>query len=115
MGPTFSSKNGVRYRFYISTALRGRKDNAGSVTRISASEIENLVEAAVLHKLKAESVTDDQPFDLVDRVTVSTGNIQITLRGAKKNKRALEIPWQPKPKTQAQIIQFASSNAGPDP
>ena len=25
MGPSFSSKNGVRYRFYVSTALRGRK------------------------------------------------------------------------------------------
>jgi hypothetical protein len=42
MGPTFSSKNGVRYRFYVSTALRGRKQKAGSVSRISAPEIENL-------------------------------------------------------------------------
>ena len=40
MTPSFSTKNGVRYRFYVSTALRGRKHNAGSVTRISASEIE---------------------------------------------------------------------------
>jgi hypothetical protein len=24
MGPSFSSKNGVRYRFYVSTALNGR-------------------------------------------------------------------------------------------
>lgn len=46
MGPSFSSKNGVRYRFYVSTALRGRKHNAGSVPRISAPEIESLVEAA---------------------------------------------------------------------
>ena len=113
MGPTFSSKNGVRYRFYISTALRGRKHKAGSVTRISASEIESLVEAAVRYKLKAESITDDQPFDLVDRVTVSTGNIQITLRGAGKNKRPIEIPWQPKTKAKAQV-EFASSEAKPD-
>jgi len=34
MGPSFSSKNGVRYRFYLSTALRGRKHEAGSVARI---------------------------------------------------------------------------------
>ncbi|MBK3664784.1 recombinase family protein [Bradyrhizobium diazoefficiens] len=39
MGPTFSSKNGVRYRFYTSTALRGRTHKAGSVTRVSAPEI----------------------------------------------------------------------------
>ena len=53
MGPSFSSKNGVRYRFYVSTALRGRKHKAGSVTRISAPEIESLVEAAVRDQLKA--------------------------------------------------------------
>ena len=52
MGPTFSSKNGVRYRFYISTALRGRKHKAGSVTRISAEEIESLIEEAVRQQLR---------------------------------------------------------------
>jgi DNA invertase Pin-like site-specific DNA recombinase len=114
MGPTFSSKNGVRYRFYISTALRGRKHKAGSVTRISASEIESLIEAAVRQKLEAESITDDQPFDLVDRVIVSAGNIQITLRGVGKKKLPIKIPWQQKPKAQAQV-QFASTDAGPDP
>src|SRR5581483_10064080 len=44
MTPSFSSKNGVRYRFYVSTALRGRKHRAGSVTRVSAPEIEGLVQ-----------------------------------------------------------------------
>src|SRR4029079_293956 len=53
MGPTFSSKNGVRYRFYISTALRGRKNPAGSVKRISAPEIEDIVEAELRSKLNA--------------------------------------------------------------
>src|SRR5207244_397745 len=43
MGPSFSSKDGVRYRFYVSVALRGRKHKAGSVPRISAPEIEQLV------------------------------------------------------------------------
>src|SRR6266480_4313404 len=41
MGPSFSSKKGVRYRFYVNTALRGRKE-AGSVRRVSASEIEGI-------------------------------------------------------------------------
>src|SRR5712672_3521681 len=47
MGPTFSSKHGVRYRFYVSTALRGRKHKAGSVARVAAPEIEGLVEKAL--------------------------------------------------------------------
>ena len=57
MGPSFSSKNGVRYRFYVSTALRGRKHKAGSVTRISAPEIEGLVEAALSERLQGAQET----------------------------------------------------------
>src|SRR6185437_1709237 len=52
MGPSFSSKNGVRYRFYVSTALRGRKHKAGSVSRISAPELEDIVESAMRERLK---------------------------------------------------------------
>ena len=53
MSPSFSRKNGVRYRFYVSSALlRGRKDKAGSVRRIAAREIEGVVEEAVRGKLR---------------------------------------------------------------
>ena len=58
MSPSFSSKNGVRYRFYVSTALRGRKHKAGSVTRISAPEIEGLVEAALRGKLRSAQTSN---------------------------------------------------------
>jgi hypothetical protein len=85
------------------------------VTRISASEIESLVETAVRQKLEAESSTDD-PFDRVDQVTISAGDIQITLRGVGKKRLPIKIPWQQKPRTQAPAqIQFASSDAGSDP
>jgi site-specific DNA recombinase len=48
MGPSFSTKNGVRYRFYVSSALlRGRKAAAGSVSRTPAAEIESAVLAAI--------------------------------------------------------------------
>src|SRR5262249_28263131 len=53
MGPSFSSKNGLRYRFYISTALRGRKHKAGTISRISAPEVESLVKAALGKQLMA--------------------------------------------------------------
>ena len=46
MSPSFSSKNGVRYRFYVSSALlRGRKTEVGSIGRVSAIEIEEAVQA----------------------------------------------------------------------
>lgn len=37
MGPSFTVKNSIRYRFYVSRALQhGRKNQTGSVARISA-------------------------------------------------------------------------------
>lgn len=81
MGPTFSSKNGVRYRFCISTALRGRRHAAGSVRRISAPEIEDLVEAALRKKFNADEATVEDLFTRVRRITVLTGKIQLHTNG----------------------------------
>jgi Recombinase len=48
MSPSFSSNNGVRYRFYVSSALlRGRKEAAGSVARIAAEMIEQAIAKAL--------------------------------------------------------------------
>ena len=113
MGPTFSSKNGVRYRFYISTALRGRKHAAGTVRRISAPEIENLVEAEVRTKFNADETTEEM-FRRVRRVTLSPGKIQILLADSSSVRRPIEIPWEPKPKCKAQI-RLASSKTMTDP
>jgi site-specific DNA recombinase len=53
MSPSFSVKNGVRYPFYVSSALlRGRKALAGSVTRVSAAEIETAVQLAVRQNVR---------------------------------------------------------------
>lgn len=103
MGPTFSSKNGVRYRFYISTALRGRRHAAGSVTRISAPEIEDLVEAAVRKKFDADEAAIEELFGRIQRITVATDKIQIVLADVSKAKRFIELPWSPRPKSQTQI------------
>src|SRR6195256_4817480 len=66
MSPSFSSKNGVRYRFYVSSALlRGRKTEAGSVGRVSAAEIESTVLAALqTHQQQAQS--DSAPASIGD-------------------------------------------------
>jgi hypothetical protein len=108
MGPTFSSKNGVRYRFYISTALRGRTQRAGSVSRISAPEIESLVEAEVRSKLNADGTTVEKLFERIQRVTVLASQIRIALGGRNTNKRPIEIPWTPKPKGHAEIKRVPS-------
>src|SRR4029079_9135690 len=52
MSPSFSSKNGFRYRFYVSSALlRGRKDKAGSGGRVAEREMEENVQEDGLKQL----------------------------------------------------------------
>jgi DNA invertase Pin-like site-specific DNA recombinase len=48
MSPSHANKKGVRYRYYVSQALlQGRKNEAGSVPRVSAPDVEALVRDAV--------------------------------------------------------------------
>jgi DNA invertase Pin-like site-specific DNA recombinase len=101
MGPSFSSKNGVRYRFYLSTALRGRKHKAGSITRVSAPEIEGLVETALSEKLQMQS---EEILEQVESITVSDGRIRVALKRPKGKRGSIEIPWTPKLKGAAQVI-----------
>ena len=75
MGPSFSSKNGVRYRFYVSTALlRGRNTEAGSVARVSAVQIESLVVAALRGP-------DNEPgsIEMLERVIVARDHLRLTI------------------------------------
>ncbi|WP_426610521.1 recombinase family protein [Bradyrhizobium sp. McL0616] len=109
MGPSFSSKSGVRYRFYVSVALRGRKHEAGSVSRISAPEIEGLVKAALSEKLQAPK---EEVIERIDTITVSNGLIRVTLKQLKGKQRSIEIPWTPKPQGDAQVA--ATFGSKPD-
>src|SRR5258705_11366715 len=72
MSPTHSNKRGVRYRYYVSHAiLQQRKTEAGSVARVPAPEIENLVLDGVRTHLtstsEAEHPTTLADRDLIDR------------------------------------------------
>jgi DNA invertase Pin-like site-specific DNA recombinase len=100
MSPSFSSKNGVRHRFYVSTALRGRKHMAGTITRISAPEVEGLVKAALDKQLGAPG---EDWLEQVKQITVSTDRISIALQQAKGKRRSIEIPWLPTPKGSAEV------------
>ena len=59
MSPSHANKKGVRYRYYVSQAmLQGRKDDAGSVPRVSAPDIEALIVAAVRDHLQQTRATE---------------------------------------------------------
>jgi site-specific DNA recombinase len=72
MSPTHSNKLGVRYRYYVSHAiLQQRKDETGSVARVPAAEIENLVLDGVRTHLasigEVEHPTTIADRDLIER------------------------------------------------
>ena len=67
MSPTHSNKLGVRYRYYVSHAiLQQRKDEAGSITRVPAPEIETLVLDGVRKHLSSTGEAE-YPTAITDR------------------------------------------------
>jgi DNA invertase Pin-like site-specific DNA recombinase len=80
MSPTHTNKRGVRYRYYLSQAvLQKRNEEAGSVTRAPAPEIEALVIQA-LRKRFGESGSDGQPTVAEDRDWIERYVDRLTLR-----------------------------------
>ena len=108
MGPSFSSKNRVRYRFYVSSALlRGRKEGAGSVGRVPAALVENAVRSALALHQQPGSI-DDAPLDIeqVQRVVVARDRLSIAFLDSKEDdtKRHIQVPWSCAPRDSAAVI-----------
>jgi site-specific DNA recombinase len=60
MSPSYSTKNGIRYRFYVSSALlRGRKGEVGSVGRVPAALIESAIVRIVRNHSRLDGSIDD--------------------------------------------------------
>ena len=73
MSPSEASRSGRRWRYYVSQAiLQGRKQDAGSIARVSAVEIEGKVLASVRAALDAECAEADIRAH-VERVTIWQG------------------------------------------
>jgi site-specific DNA recombinase len=98
MSPSFSTKNGVRYRFYVSSALlKGRKDKAGSVARVAAVEIESAVRTALeTHQQNGGIDSSPFPIEQVERVVITRDRVLITTVGAPgKLGREIRGQWSP--------------------
>jgi site-specific DNA recombinase len=105
MSSTHSNKRGVRYRYYVSHALlQNRKQEAGSVRRVPAAEIEQLV----LDGIRAHLPSSEPPAaapDLIERhvdcVTVRPQAVEVRLRSGGADEPAegpisgevLTLPW----------------------
>jgi site-specific DNA recombinase len=103
MSPSHANKKGVRYRYYVTHALlQNRKDDAGSIARVPAPDIELLVCNAVKRKKQSDSTIPDRDLlqQHVERVTVRPKELEITLRSSEGSAEAgaptlLSIPFAP--------------------
>jgi len=119
MSPSHTRKGRVRYRYYTSLALlQGRKEQAGSINRVPATEIETTVAEAVRTRLNlgAKISSTDLIKAHVARVEVRPQHLMIRLRKPKPGqaagprRRDFEIPWaKPPTKKRREILLPASS------
>ena len=122
MSPSHANKKGVRYRYYVSQAvLQKRKEKAGSIARVAAPDIEELVIAALRHQVGDinRQAAPDQTSPLlglsdrdlitlhVERIVLRSRYVDITLRGSSSPEgqgtgdasplvpKTLQLPWTP--------------------
>jgi DNA invertase Pin-like site-specific DNA recombinase len=99
MSPSFTVKKGVRYPFYVSSALlRGKKAQVGSVRRVSATAIEQVILRAIRERLDGEDNAAILPHELigryVGRVAVETKRVVLTPQGSEESVESpIVIPW----------------------
>jgi hypothetical protein len=119
MTPSHARKQGLKYRYYLSSALlQGQPERCGSVRRVPAADIEALVIKSVREHLKPSSSIDDRSLvnTHVTRVEVQAKQLVIQLaRPQKPNRRradgnrALRVPWQKTPSMRRREILLPAS------
>jgi site-specific DNA recombinase len=101
MTPIFAVKQGVRYRYYVSCVLaQGRKEEAGSLPRISAPDLEEAVVRAIQTAFEGDQRADDRlPKQLIEenvrRVVVSRTAVEMTWLTTSEwaASMPIRIPW----------------------
>jgi site-specific DNA recombinase len=92
MTPSQAVKNGVRYRYYISSVLiQGQADKAATLNRVPAAEIEALIVGALrklageANKVEAQGSRSPSDQDLIsthiERVDVKSDHLAVQLSG----------------------------------
>jgi site-specific DNA recombinase len=104
MSPTHARKDGIKYRYYLSSALfQGQPQRAGSVHRVPAAEIETLVIGSLREHLKPLPSMDDRCLvgTHVARVEIQPDQLVIHLAEPSQsshhgagNDDILHVPWQ---------------------
>jgi hypothetical protein len=135
MVPTHATKQGVRYRYYVSLPyLRGvTKPPVGAVVRVPATEIETAVTVAAQHHLaqqytrpaNKDSVEQESVLQTISRIEVRKDQLAVWLRPAGNEDRglgadqhvliasspALLVPWTKPPTKRFKEILLPASTA----
>jgi site-specific DNA recombinase len=133
MTPTHTNKNGARYRYYVSHAiLQKRTDEAGSVSRVPAPEIEGLVVKALGERFGVggdhNEPTDTDDRNLIerqlDRVVIKAQAVEIYLVDSSGNRQGssagnckstgrpettITVPWSAAPFADAKGVLHSPS------
>src|SRR5262249_39001383 len=103
MTPSYAVKNGVRYRYYISTPLiQGQPNKAAKLKRIPAVEVETLIISTLRKRLEGASHGKEETErlrSLNDKELISSHVIHIEVKQdhlavqLAPNSESLVIPW----------------------
>lgn len=118
MSHNFSTKRGVRYRFYVSSALlTGRKNDAGSVPRVSAPDIEaSIVSALRMRFAQLGDLNDQNLIDAnVERIVLDQTNIRITLKASDVSGNHIELARPQPPASPRARIETENCQLGAQP
>jgi site-specific DNA recombinase len=125
MTPSHARKRGVKYRYYISAALvQGQQGQAGSVSRVSAPEIEALVVKALRQQV-GQFATTKNDVALIrnhltrievrpERLVMELVHAQDACTKRKSRRRQIEVPWRKTPSTRRREI-LRPESASPQP
>lgn len=83
MSPNHANKQGIRYRYYVSQALQQRrKADAGSISRISAPDVEALICSSLRQRVNADSEILDRDLvqKFIQRIVVRPKALEVTIR-----------------------------------
>ncbi len=114
MSPSHARKRGIKYRYYLSSALlQGQPERAGSIRRVPAAEIEALVISAVREHLKPSTSIDDR--DLInthitrvevqpEQLIIHFAQLQKANRQRTRKRGAVRVPWHKTPSARRREI-----------
>jgi DNA invertase Pin-like site-specific DNA recombinase len=126
MSPSTAQKGGIRYRYYISRVLlEGRKDKAGSVSRVPAPEIETAVIAALREKYGEPATSGDHSAEISDaqlindratKIVVHPNHVDVLTRDTENARpETIEVRWSRTPSVRKREIIFPHTHAAARP